>query len=99
MEPLRKYELMYITRPDLDEESLKNNREKVQSVITQNGGKILETQDMGKRRLAYPIQRLREGVYTVVQFQSEGDIVKELERNLRLDDNVIRHMVIRIDER
>jgi len=90
---------MYITRPDLDEESLKNNREKVQSVITQNGGKILETQDMGKRRLAYPIQRLREGVYTVVQFQSEGDIVKELERNLRLDDNVIRHMVIRIDER
>jgi len=90
---------MYIPRPDLDEESLKNNREKVQSVITQNGGKILETQDMGKRRLAYPIQRLREGVYTVVQFQSEGDIVKELERNLRLDDNVIRHMVIRIDER
>ena len=96
---MRKYELINITRPDLDEESLKNNREKVQSVITQNGGKILETQDMGKRRLAYPIQRLREGVYTVVQFQSEGDIVKELERNLRLDDNVIRHMVIRIDER
>ncbi len=96
---MRKYELMYITRPDLDEESLKNNREKVQSVITENGGKILETQDMGKRRLAYPIQRLREGVYTVVQFQSEGDIEKELERNLRLDDNVIRHMVINIDER
>jgi small subunit ribosomal protein S6 len=90
---------MYITRPDLDEESLKNNREKVQSVITQNGGEILETQDMGKRRLAYPIKKLREGVYTVVQFKSETDTVKELERNLRLDDNVIRHMVINIDER
>ena len=54
---------------------------------------------MGKRRLAYPIKRLREGIYTVIQFQSGSDIVKELERSLRLDDNVIRHMVIRIDER
>ncbi|MEW9033696.1 MAG: 30S ribosomal protein S6 [Planifilum fimeticola] len=60
---------------------------------------MLETQDMGKRRLAYPIKKLREGVYTVVQFKSETDTVKELERNLRLDDNVIRHMVINIDER
>lgn len=95
---MRKYELMYIARPELDEESLKNNREKVQSVITQSGGEILETQDMGKRRLAYPIKKLREGIYTVIQFRSKPDTVKELERNLRLDDNVIRHMVINIDE-
>lgn len=96
---MRKYELMYIARPELDEESLKKNREKFQSVITQNGGEILETQDMGKRRLAYPIKKLREGIYTVIQFQSGTDTVKELERSLRIDDNVIRHMVINIDER
>ncbi|SMO68632.1 30S ribosomal protein S6 [Melghirimyces algeriensis] len=96
---MNKYELMYITRPELDEEKLNANREKVKGIISQNGGEVVELSHFGKRRLAYPIEDYREGVYTVITMNGNHDMVNELERQLKLNDEVIRHMVINIDDK
>lgn len=96
---MHKYELMFIVRPDVDEETLKATREKVQSVITAGGGEIIEVNDMGKRRLAYEINKYREGIYTVYTFQAGADVVAELDRVININDNIIRHMAINIDEK
>ncbi len=96
---MHKYELMYITRPDLDEDALKSIREKVKDVITKNGGKVTEETDMGKRRFAYPINHLREGVYTVVNYESGAELNQELDRVLKIESDIIRHMVINLDDK
>ncbi|SFX30827.1 small subunit ribosomal protein S6 [Thermoactinomyces sp. DSM 45891] len=96
---MHKYELMYIVRPDMDEEAVKATREKVAGVITNNSGEVVKTDDMGKRRLAYLIDKYREGVYTVVNFNGEAAMVSELERVINIDENIIRHMVVNMDEK
>jgi small subunit ribosomal protein S6 len=100
---MHKYELMYIVRPDVEEEVLKSTRERLQAVITENGGELLETNDLGKRRLAYVInhdgKKFREGYYTVTTFNGEGKVVSELDRVIGINDNVIRHITINIDEK
>ena len=92
---MRKYEVMYVIRPDLNEEATKEAVEKFQNVITANGGEIQKVDDMGKRRLAYEIQGYHEGVYTLVYFQSEPQVVAELERNLKISDAVIRYLIVK----
>jgi small subunit ribosomal protein S6 len=96
---MHKYELMYITRPELTEEQLEAVREKVQSTLKQNGAENVEQEHFGKRRLAYEIDNLREGVYTVVTFQGTAETVNELDRVIKLNDQVLRHMVINIDDK
>lgn len=95
---MRAYELMYIVRPDLDEETVKSVNDRVVAIITDNGGQVEKTDLMGKRRLAYEIKGYTEGVYTVIQFQAGPDLIQELERQLRINDNVLRHLVVREDE-
>lgn len=89
---MRKYELMYILRPELDQEALQAVVEKFQGVIS-NGGEITKHEVMGKRRLAYEIQKLREGIYVLVNFTAEPAVVTELDRQLKIADEVIRHLV------
>jgi small subunit ribosomal protein S6 len=93
------YEIMFIVRPDVDEETLKAIREKVQATIMENGGEITNVQDMGKRRFAYEIQKYREGIYTVYNFKAEPNVVKELDHVIRINDNIMRHMIINMDEK
>jgi small subunit ribosomal protein S6 len=96
---MHKYELNFIVRPDVDEETLKATREKIQSVITDNGGEIVEVEDLGKRRLAYMIDKYREGTYTVYIFHAGADVVTELDRVININDNIIRHIIINRDEK
>ncbi|PTM56887.1 30S ribosomal protein S6 [Desmospora activa] len=96
---MSKYELMYIVRPELDEEKLNSTREKVQGILSQNNGEAIEQEHFGKRRLAYLLDDYREGIYTVVTFHGDTDTVNELDRQLKLNDDVIRHMVINIDDK
>jgi len=96
---MQKYELMFVVRPDVDEAVLTTAREKVQSVVTEMGGQVEDVRDMGKRRLAYFIDNHREGFYTVTTFQSNTDVVKELERILNINDNVIRYLTINLDRK
>ncbi|MFV9510321.1 30S ribosomal protein S6 [Tepidibacillus sp. LV47] len=92
---MRKYEVMYVIRPDLNEEAMKGLVNKFQNVITANGGEIEKVEEMGKRRLAYEIKGYTEGVYVVMNFQSEPQMVAELERNLRISDGIIRYLIVK----
>ena len=96
---MHNYELMFVTRTDVDEEALKATREKVESVITSGGGEVVSFDDMGKRRLAYEIDKHREGIYSLYNFRSTPDVVKELERIININDNILRHLTINTDEK
>lgn len=95
---MKKYELMTILRPDLDEESQKQVVERLDKILTDNGAEITKVEEMGKRRLAYEIDKYRDGIYRVVYFTSEPEAVNEFDRLAKIDDDVIRFMTIR-DER
>lgn len=90
---MRKYEVMYIIRPDLDQEPTKELVEKFQNLITNNGGEVEKVNEMGKRRIAYEIEGYNEGYYVLINFQSEASVVAELERVLRITDSVIRYLI------
>ena len=95
---LRTYELMMIAEPELDAEGLTALTERVQQVITTNGGEIVKVEQMGRRKLAYPIQRRREGHYVLIHANLERETISELERSLRLSEDVFRHLLVRLDE-
>ncbi|HHX43889.1 MAG TPA: 30S ribosomal protein S6 [Chloroflexi bacterium] len=95
---MRTYELMMIVEPELDEEALAAAVERVQQVITTNGGSIVSVEQMGRRKLAYPIQRRREGHYVLMHANLERETISELERHLRLSEDVLRHLLVRLDE-
>lgn len=95
---LRTYELMMIAEPELDEEGLATVTDRVQQVITTNGGEIVKVEQMGRRKLAYPIQRRREGHYVLIHANMERGTIQELERSLRLSEEVFRHLLVRLDE-
>lgn len=92
-----KYELVVVIAPNLTEEEVKAAFEKAKSVITDNGGVIDNVDDWGKRRLAYEINDFNEGFYYLVNFSSNPDLPKELDRILRITDSVVRHMIIKQD--
>lgn len=91
---MRNYELMYIIRPDVDQDTVQAVVEKFQGIIV-NGGEIVKHDIMGKRRLAYEINKHREGTYVLVNFTSTSEVVNELDRVLKISDEVIRHIVVR----
>ncbi|ERI04854.1 ribosomal protein S6 [Aneurinibacillus aneurinilyticus ATCC 12856] len=96
---MRKYEVMYILRPDLQEEATKANVERFSNVITEDGGEMEKVTEMGKKRLAYEIDDHREGFYVLMNFQSEPQAVNEMERLMKISDDVIRYLVVREDEK
>lgn len=95
---MRKYEVMYIVRPDLEEDATKALVERFQNVTTDNGGEIVTLKEMGKRRLAYEINDFREGFYVLMNINAEPAVVSELERLFNINEDVMRHLVVREDE-
>ncbi|BAU26289.1 SSU ribosomal protein S6P [Aneurinibacillus soli] len=96
---MRKYEVMYILRPDLQEEAAKANVERFSGVLTENGAELEKVNEMGKKRLAYEINDHREGFYVLMNFQSEPQAINEMERLMKISDDVIRYLVVREDEK
>ena len=92
---MRTYELMVITRGNLNEEAVSNNVDRFTKLIADQGGSVENVDHWGKRQFAYEIDHMTEGYYTVVDFQIEGPGLNEVERQLRLADEVVRHKVIR----
>lgn len=92
---MRRYEVMYIIRPDLEQDATKDLVEKFQNLITNKGGEIEKLEDIGKRRLAYEIEDYNEGYYVQINFQAETAAVEELERVLRITDGVIRYLIVK----
>lgn len=89
------YELVYILRPDLAEDGVKKVSEKVQSIVAKNQASLVDMKDLGKKILAYRIKKQTRGHYFQLQFKGPGMVVEELERNLRLTEQVLRFLTIR----
>ena len=89
------YETMYILRPDIAEEEVKNHIEKYNKTLENNGGKVLDSQMRGKRRLAYPIAKHREGIYVQLSHQGDGQHIAKIEKAMRLSEDVIRYLTIK----
>ena len=96
---LRDYEILYIVRPELDEEQVNGAVETVNTLITNLGGASQSTNVWGKRRLAYEVAHLREGHYILTDFQIEPARVPELEATLKISDTVFRHLIVRKPEK
>jgi small subunit ribosomal protein S6 len=93
-----RYEMVFIVQPELDEEAAGALIEKISQTITSLGGDVQELQAWGRRRLAYTIQRYREGFYYLVHMEFPAEAVRSLERSLKLMEDVIRHLIVRKDE-
>ena len=95
---LRDYEMVVIATAQLDDEGLANLTNRISGWITTANGTVSETNVWGRRSMLFPIKKQTEGIYLQVNFQLTPSASRELERNLRLDEKVIRHLVIRLDE-
>jgi small subunit ribosomal protein S6 len=94
---MRNYELMVVIDSSSDAEKIDRTVEKIQEIITEKGGKILSVDSWGRRRLAYEIQRRQYGFYALFTFESDPKEVKDLNRLLRLNQMVLRHLVVVLD--
>ena len=92
------YEVTYIIRPNLEETEVDERSNKIAEQLKASGAEVGEIEKLGKRRLAYEIDDLREGHYVVMKFNSNAAQAKELERQLRLDETVMRELLIKLDD-
>ncbi|MFK8182266.1 MAG: 30S ribosomal protein S6 [Phormidesmis sp.] len=92
------YETMYILRPDLGDEAVDQAITRYQDMLKESGAEDMETQHRGKRRLAYEINRYREGVYIQMNYAAPGTAIAPMERAMRLSEEVIRYLTIRFEE-
>jgi len=94
---MRAYEVMYIIKPELEEQT-EAVIEKFKSLIENNGGEITKLDKWGKRKLAYEIEHSRDGFYVLVKFNGEAATVAELDRVFRITDEVLKHIILREEE-
>ena len=92
---MRKYENIFVAHPSLDEEAVKALIEKFKGVIENGGGTVDNVDFWGKRKLAYEIAKVNEGFYTLINFEANTELPKELDRVFRITDGVIRHIVVK----
>ena len=89
------YETMYILRPDIPEEEVDNHLKKYSEILEKSGTEVLDSQMRGKRRLAYPIAKHKEGIYVQLSHQGDGQQVVVLEKAMRLSEDVIRYLTVK----
>ncbi len=94
----RKYELVYIVSPDATEEQVTDLHTQVDAIVQRMGGTLEKTENWGRRKLAYEIGRHKEGTYVLEGILGTGEVMKEIDRRLKVTDLVIRHLVVRVDE-
>ena len=94
----RSYEIVFIINPDAEDAEVMRLTEAAQKTITDQGGNIVKTEMMGKRRLAYEIDHKREGIYVLLEVEGSGREIAEFERRMRVNDRVLRYMTVRVDE-
>jgi small subunit ribosomal protein S6 len=94
----REYETIYILRPNTPNEGVAEVNTRIKGVIESMGGKVLKVDNWGKRRLAYEVAKERKGIYLYWLYLAKSGVVEEAERNLRMLDNVIRYLTVKVDE-
>ena len=95
----RYYECTFIVNPGMDDAQIENTVKQAEDSIVKNGGSLINTEHIGRRRLAYPIMKKHNGYYVSLEFEAEGHIIDKVERFLTLDENVMRYLTVRLDKR
>ena len=95
---MRNYECMFILKPDMEEEAIQQALDRYTSIVTDGQGEMVSVDKWGKRRLAYEIKDLFDGYYVLMNFKSEPAVVNELDRVMKISDDMLRFMIINIDE-
>ncbi len=95
---LNKYESIYIVNPNVEADGIKSLVEKFNALIESEGGKVLETNEWGMKKLAYPIKKFTQGYYILVNFEAKAEFIDELERIYKITDSVIKFITIRKED-
>ena len=98
MSQTRQYELVYIVSPDATEQAIADLHTQVEQTVQRFNGTLDKTENWGRRKLAYEIGKAREGTYVVETISGSGELMKEIDRRLRVTDTIIRHLIVRVDE-
>ena len=98
MSTTRQYELVYIVSPDASEQAVAELHTQIEQIVQRFNGTLDKTENWGRRKLAYEIGHAREGTYVVETITGSGELMKEIDRRLRVIDQVIRHLIVRVDE-
>ena len=96
---MRNYECMFILKPDMEEEAIQLALDRYTAIVTDGEGEMVSVDKWGKRRLAYEIKDLFEGYYVLMNFKSEPPVVKELDRVMKISDDMLRFMIINQDDK
>lgn len=96
---LRTYETLFIVQPNATEEEVQAVANGVENLVTQDGGSIVQAEVWGKRRLAYEVKRFNEGIYVLVRFEAGPQLIDKLENQFKLNDDVIRYLVVHFDDK
>ena len=94
----RKYELVYVLKPDATEQDVAEMQQQVEAIITRLGGTLDKTDVWGRRKLAYEIGRHKDGFYVLHVITGSGELMKEIDRRLKVTEGILRHLVVRVDE-
>jgi small subunit ribosomal protein S6 len=94
----RKYELVYVVSPDATDDQVTDLHNQVDAIIQRLGGQLEKTENWGRRKMAYEIGRHKEGTYVLETINGSGELMKEIDRRLKVTDLIIRHLVVRVDE-
>ena len=93
-----KYEILFIVRPDLEENLIKDVFKKFESTLVDNGAKVLSSKELGQKELAYEIKKHKTGYYFLINVESESEAINEFDRLATISEEIIRHIVIRLDK-
>ena len=93
-----KYEILFIVRPDLEEKAVNDTFKKMEKVLVDKKAKVLSSKELGQKELAYEIKKHKTGYYFLINVESNNDAIKEFDRVALINENVIRHIVIKLDK-
>ena len=94
---MTKYEIMFIVKATLEETALNNITKEVQKLITDNKSKVIEFKDMGRKKLAYPINKEVSGFYYLMNVEAASEAIQEFDRKLRINENILRHLILKTE--
>ena len=91
------YEIMFIVKATIDENEIKKTSEDLQKLINNKKSKVIEFKEMGRKKLAYPINKELSGFYYVIKAETDHETIKEFDRKVSINENVLRHLIIKIE--
>ena len=95
---MRKYEIMFIVRPDMEEAEIKKTAEDMKKVLVDNKATILEEKAMGQRELAYEINKFRTGYYYLFVVEADSKAINEFDRIVRINESLLRHLIVKVED-